>query len=142
MDEIRRALDVAVGNESHRVVAKKAKVSPAGLRYILGGGEPYRHTWNKLLKWYALEGARIVGDAMAGTAAAIELLVEVFPEEARPGLKAELTHALRQACSRRGLVPPAWTLVEADEANASAGPERNVPSALRPGTAYQERASC
>ncbi|HEU0052174.1 MAG TPA: hypothetical protein VFQ39_03310 [Longimicrobium sp.] len=109
MDAIRDAARRAVEVESVRRVAAAMDISPAGLRYFLSGGEPYRHTFRKLVAWYARFGRALDGLSPQVTEAALSTLLEGLPDELRDIVRARMADTVRAACVERGLAPPKWS---------------------------------
>jgi hypothetical protein len=109
VEAIRSAARRAVEVESVRRVAAAMRVSPAGLRYFLNGGEPYRHTLRKLVGWYARRGIELDGLTPEVVEAALATVLESLPSDARPAARARMAEAVRAACRERGLAPPEWT---------------------------------
>jgi hypothetical protein len=106
MAVIREAVRAAVNERSTRRLAAEMRVSPAGLRYFLGGGAPYRHTAEKLRRWYVLHGPSGRANATAAGVLGLTALLELLPPAARPVACAHILRGLRRAWQEFGEVLP------------------------------------
>jgi hypothetical protein len=119
---IREAARAAQKERSVRKVAAEMKISPAGLRYFLGGGEPYEHTSAKLHKWYVRYGRKASeAEALESGVLGLGALLELLPPAVRPVACANVLRGLRRACQEFGQVLPEG-LEEAIESSANAIP--------------------
>jgi hypothetical protein len=98
VEAIRSAARRAVEVESVRRVAAAMRVSPAGLRYFLNGGEPYRHTLRKLVGWYARRGIELDGLTPEVVEAALATVLESLPSDARAAQPSSSTMTSCRTC--------------------------------------------
>jgi hypothetical protein len=118
---IREAVKAAQKERSIRKLAAEMKISPAGLRYFLGGGEPYEHTAAKLHRWYVRYGRKASAEALEAGVLGLVALLDLLPSVARPTACAYVLSGLRRACRELGQVLPEG-LEEAIEASVNAIP--------------------
>lgn len=110
VDVLRTAVRRAVEATSLRGVARDIGMSAPGLQHFLDGGTPFRRTLRNLMAWYTRESAtrREISDETVH--AALAILLEGVPPEARAEMERKVIAVLRSAYSEQGLKPPGWTL--------------------------------
>ncbi|MFL5383065.1 MAG: hypothetical protein ACJ8GN_11160 [Longimicrobiaceae bacterium] len=110
LDVLRESVRRAVEAYSLRHVARQIGLSHIGLKRFIEGAEPYSSTRRRLLHWYVSHAAEMravaVSDETAG--AALAVLLDGVPPEARPAAMTRLLEAVAQIHQQARIPPPQW----------------------------------
>lgn len=108
LSTLREAVRRAVAASSQRAVADAVGMSQRALRLFMNGEtKPHASTVRNLTLWYLRESAGAHLDAETA-GAAIDLLVNAYPERERARVRADLVKVLREAHRAAGTQPPKW----------------------------------
>lgn len=104
---LRDAVRRAVAASSTHKVAAAVGVSQGTVRKFQAGSTPHGSTLQKLTRWYVKESVALHLDSETA-AAALDVLVSVYPEKQRTKVRAQLLDVLREAHRAAGTEPPKW----------------------------------
>lgn len=110
VERLRDAVAEAMDRTSSHAVAREVGLSAPSLRAFVGGTNPRPSTVRKLTAWYLRYRRRTAGGTLDGetAAAAVSLLLEHFPPQARERVHDELYEWLGRRGGEVRAPTPVW----------------------------------